>query len=49
MTAPSRRAPHWLASALGVPALLVIFTAVVVLPAGYVLAHLSDLVWGARP
>lgn len=48
MTARSRRAPHPLASAVGVPALLVIFAAVVMLPAGYVLAHLSDLVFGVK-
>lgn len=48
MTARTRRAPHWAVSALGVPALLVIFAVVVIMPAGYVLAHLSDLVWGVR-
>ena len=48
MTARPRRAPHPLASALGVPALLVVFTVVVLLPVGYVLAHLSDLVWGVH-
>lgn len=43
-----KRSDGWVRSGLGTAALLIAFTALVLLPIGWVLVHVSDAVFG-RP
>lgn len=48
MTTRSRRAPHPLVTLLGLAALLVI-VAVAMVPVGFCLGWVGDLIWSATP